>query len=233
MPEMLLSRISIDGVLWFTLTIVIYGLFVILRAYTGWDRVLQPLLWGAGLIMVIIVFSGTETATYMVGGDWLLWMLAPVTIAIAVPIYEARHVIKQAFFGFGVALLVGSSVAVFSALVVVFLVELPKPYLLSFATKSITAPIAMGVASEINALPKLAMAIVIITGNIGILSAPWLFQRFKLTDLRAQGIALGVAAHGIGTAEALRQSALMGSFAGLAMGVNGVLTALVLPAIFN
>jgi len=100
------------------------------------------------------------------------------------------------------------------------------------ATKSITSPMAFGVADEIGGLPVLAMGVVIVTGNFGVLVAPKIFATFGLTDERAQGLALGVVTHGIGTAEAVRRSALMGSFAGLAMGVNGVLTSLILPFVF-
>ena len=183
--------------------------------------------------MLTLVFMNIPLSNYMRGGDWLVLALAPATVVIAVPIYENLYIIRDALWSFMVAMIMGSFVAVVSAVGFGYILGLEQSYLLALTTKSITSPIAMGVASEIGALPNLAMAIVIITGNIGVILSPWLFYRLKLTDPRAQGLALGVGAHGIGTAEAMRQSSLIGSFAGLSMGMNGVLTALVLSFILS
>jgi len=77
----------------------------------------------------------------------------------------------------------------------------------------------------------LIAAIVVVTGVFGILVAPTVFRFIGVTDVKAQGLAYGLAAHAIGTSEALRLNPLMGSFAALALGVNGLLTGLFLPAI--
>ncbi len=225
LPDLLGS----EGLFWLALTIGLYFIGVRLRARAhdaGWA---QPLLWVAGLLIAGLLIFDIELAHYQSGGDWLLYALALSTVSIGVPIYDNRHVIRRAAKSFLGAMIFGSALAVGCAVAMAALLDFDAALQATVAVKSITSPMAFGVAQEIGGLPALAMGIVILTGNFGVLVAPRLFGLFGLTDLRAQGIALGVAAHGIGMAEAVRRSALVGSFAGLAMGVNGVLTSLVLP----
>lgn len=220
------------GLFWLALTIALYVGLVAWRKRADEAAWAQPLLWGAGLIIAALLVFDIELAVYQKGGDWLVYVLALSTVSIAVPIYDNRHVIASAAKPFFAAMMIGSFWAVASALALAAWLDFGAALRATLATKSITSPFAYGAAEEIGGLPVLAMGIVIVTGNFGVLVAPRLFGFFGLHDVRAQGLALGVAAHGIGTAEAVRRSALMGSFAGLAMGVNGVLTSLVLPLVF-
>lgn len=221
-----------EGWFWLCVTLALYALFVRLRHRLGDSAWAQPLLWGAGLIMAGLLIFDIEPARYQKGGDWLIYFLALSTVSIAVPIYDNRHAIRAAAPAFLIAMSLGSLIAAGSAVAMASLLDFDAALRATLATKSITSPFAYGAAEEIGGLPVLAMGIVIVTGNFGVLVAPHLFSFFGLSDVRAQGLALGVVTHGIGTAEAVRRSALMGSFAGLAMGLNGVLTSLVLPLVF-
>jgi putative effector of murein hydrolase len=220
------------GIFWLAVTIALYVGLVRWRKKADNAAWAQPLLWGAGLIMAALLVFDIDLAVYQKGGDWLIYILALSTVSIAVPIYDNRHVIRAAAKPFFAAMTVGSFWAVASAWGLASWLDFDAALRATLATKSITSPFAYGAAEEIGGLPVLAMGIVIVTGNFGVLVAPHVFSFFGLHDIRAQGLALGVAAHGIGTAEAVRRSALMGSFAGLAMGLNGVLTSLVLPLVF-
>ena len=223
---------GLEGMFWLLLTLALYRALSWLRARlneTGWA---QPLIWGAIIIAVVLVGLDIELARYQLGGDWLIYILALSTVSIGVPIYDNRHVIRAAAFPFLAAMCLGSALAAGSAVMMAGLLDFDAALRATLATKSITSPMAFGVASEIGGLPVLAMGIVIVTGNFGVLVAPKIFDVFGITDPRAQGLALGVVTHGIGTAEAVRRSALIGSFAGLAMGVNGVVTSLILPFVF-
>jgi putative effector of murein hydrolase len=100
---------------------------------------------------------------------------------------------------------------------------------LSLAPKSVTAPIAMGIAERIGGLPSLTAVLVVTTGILGAVLGPPLLRLLRVDDDAVQGFAIGVAAHGIGTARAFQISESAGAFAGLAMGLNGVVTALLLP----
>jgi putative effector of murein hydrolase len=100
---------------------------------------------------------------------------------------------------------------------------------LSLAPKSVTMPIAMGVSEKIGGLQSLTAVLVMVTGIIGASTARWIFNVLKIDDHAVRGFALGVTSHGIGTARAFQVSEEMGAFSGLAMGLSGVLTALLLP----
>jgi putative effector of murein hydrolase len=100
---------------------------------------------------------------------------------------------------------------------------------LSMAPKSVTTPIAMGVAEQIGGLPSLTAALVLITGISGAVMGPWILDRLRIRDARARGLAMGTASHGIGTARALQENETAGAFSGLAMGLNGVVTAILVP----
>ncbi|GAB3442606.1 hypothetical protein GCM10027396_10830 [Insolitispirillum peregrinum] len=105
--------------------------------------------------------------------------------------------------------------------------------LLSLASKSVTSPIAMAITEQIGGIPSLTAAMVILTGVIGAMIASPLLTALRLKDPLAGGVAVGVAAHGIGTARAFQISPLMGTFAGIAMGLNGLLTAILVPLLFS
>ena len=107
------------------------------------------------------------------------------------------------------------------------------PTQLSLAPKSVTTPIAMGVAERIGGIPSLTAVLVILTGVFGAVSAGFLFDRLGIRDPAIRGFSLGVAAHGIGTARAIQLDWQAGAFAALAMGLNGVLTALLLPVLMR
>jgi putative effector of murein hydrolase len=99
----------------------------------------------------------------------------------------------------------------------------------SAAPKSATTPIAMAVSEKLGGLPSLTAVLVISTGIFGAVSARLLFNAMRIESHAVRGFALGVASHGIGTARALQVSAEMGAFAGLGMGLNGILTAVLAP----
>ena len=107
------------------------------------------------------------------------------------------------------------------------------PTQLSLAPKSVTTPIAMGVAERIGGIASLTAVLVIVTGIVGAVLAPTLFRLLRVQEDAIQGFALGVAAHGIGTARAFQISEQAGAFAALAMGLNGAITALLLPALLS
>ena len=127
----------------------------------------------------------------------------------------------------------GALTAVVSAVGSAWLLGASVPTQLSLAPKSVTTPIAMAVAERIGGIASLTAVLVIVTGIVGAVIAPALFRLLRVQDHAIQGFALGVTAHGIGTARALQISEEAGAFAALAMGLNGVVTALLLPALFS
>jgi putative effector of murein hydrolase len=127
------------------------------------------------------------------------------------------------------ALLAGSLTAIVSAVTIAWLLGADATTLRSLAPKSVTTPIAMAVAQQIGGLPSLTAVLVILTGIVGAMVVSPLFNALGVRDPRARGFAAGLAAHGIGTARAFQVSELAGTFAGTAMGLNGLLTAILVP----
>ena len=169
---------------------------------------------------------------YLQGGQVLLWLLGPATVAIAVPLYRNFARVRSALLPMSVALVVGSSVAVLSAVLIGDVMGASVETIRSLAPKSVTTPIAMGIADEIGGYPSLAAAFVILTGIVGAVFGAGFFTLLRIRDARARGFAMGIAAHGIGTASAFQEGEVQGTFSGVAMALNGIITALVLPLLW-
>jgi putative effector of murein hydrolase len=131
------------------------------------------------------------------------------------------------------AILVGSLTASASAVLIARLAGGSNQTLLALAPKSVTTPVAMGITERLGGLPSLTAVLVILTGIVGAVLGPMLLSLLRVKDKRACGVALGTAAHGIATARAVQVSEVAGAFAGLAMGLNALATALLLPLLWR
>jgi putative effector of murein hydrolase len=127
------------------------------------------------------------------------------------------------------ALLAGSLTALLSAVMIARLLGAPPSVVISIAPKSVTAAVAMAISARLGGDPALTAVMVILTGIVGAIIVTPLMNRLRITDKRARGLAAGLAAHGIGTARAFQVDPLDGTFAGIAMGLNALLTAILVP----
>ena len=128
-------------------------------------------------------------------------------------------------------MLVGSVVAAVSAMLVARWLGASRTVVLSLASKSVTTPIAMGIAEQIGGSPPLAAVFVLITGLVAVVLGPVVMALLKVSDWRAQGLAAGTAGHGLATARMLLVNETAGAFGGLAIGLNGIFTALFVPVL--
>ncbi len=150
-------------------------------------------------------------------------------MALAIPLYTQLPKLRAMAFPLLAALAVGSLTATVSAVAIGKLLGASEASLLSLAPKSVTTPIAMGIAERIGGLPSLTAVLVIATGILGAVGARFIYQALGIADHAVRGFAIGVASHGIGTARAFQVSEQAGAFSGLAMGLNALLTALLVP----
>ena len=178
------------------------------------------------LLAILLILTGTDYQTYFEGAKFVHFMLGPATVALALPLYDNLPRVKKAVLPMTAGLIVGSGVAVVSAIVIAKTFGASEPLLASLAPKSTTAPVAIGIAERIGGLPTLTAALVLLTGIFGAIVVTPLLNLLHIRDWRARGFAVGVAAHGIGTARAFQVSELAGTFAGIAMGLNAALTSL-------
>ena len=191
----------------------------------------NPVLVAAALLVTLLLLTDTPYPTYFAGAQFVHFLLGPATVALAIPLYAQLGKVRAMRWPVLLGLSAGSVCAVASAMGIARALGASVPTQLSLAPKSVTTPIAMGVAERIGGIASLTAVLVIVTGIVGAVVAPALFRWLRIKDHAVQGFALGVVAHGIGTARAFAISEQAGAFAALAMGLNGAITALLLPAV--
>ena len=224
-----LADLATGPLLWLTLTVGVYWLAMALYRRSRAFALLNPVLVSALLMVVVLRLTKTSYQVYLEGARFLHFLLGPATVALAVPLREHMGRLRQALIPILLALLIGSLTAIVSAVGIGWLLGLSPQALLSLLPKSVTTPIAMGVSEKIGGLPSLTAVLVILTGIIGAVAARDWLDLLRVRDEAARGFAIGLSSHGIGTARALQLGQETGAFSGLAMGLNGVLTALLAP----
>jgi len=216
-----------------TLTLLAYQGAHWLYRCSGMNPLANPVAIAVAIIVALLTLTRTPYATYFEGAQFVHFLLGPATIALAIPLYAQLPRLKRVFGPSLFALAVGSLTAIISAIGIGWALGASRPTLMSLAPKSVTTPIAMGIAEKIGGLPSLTAVLVVTTGIIGAVIAQWLFRLLRVKDEAVQGFAIGVAAHGIGTARAFQISETTGAFSALAMGLNGLATALLLPILIR
>lgn len=217
--------------LWLALTVVAYVTADALNRRLGRRAFANPVLIAVAILLAILLASGTPYDAYFEGAQFVHFLLGPATVALAVPLHRELGRVRARALPLGIALVAGSAVAVVSAIGVAGVMGASRATLMSLAPKSTTAPVAMGIAEKLGGLPSLTAALVILTGIIGAIVGPGLLRLAGVRDEAATGFAIGVASHGIGTARAFQLGERAGAFSGLGMGLNALVTALLLPAL--
>ncbi len=228
-PAQIWTYLSRDPLLWLTATLVAYAIGDAAFRAAGRRPLVNPVLVAVALLALLLRGTGTPYAAYFEGAQFVHFMLGPATVALAVPLHANLGRIRATALPMLAGLLVGSVVALVSAVAIGAALGLRGETLLSLAPKSATAPVALGVSETIGGAPNLTAVLVILTGIIGAIVATPLLNLLRVRDWRARGLAVGVAAHGIGTARAFRVNETAGAFAGIGMGLNALLTALIAP----
>ncbi|MGQ3353793.1 MAG: LrgB family protein [Phreatobacter sp.] len=217
-------------------------LAVTLTAYCIADRaalasrrhpLVNPVVVAVALIAAVLLATGTPFETYFAGAQFVHFLLGPATVALAVPLWRMRREVRRALLPMAVALIAGSFTGIVTALGLAWLAGAPTAILASVAPKSVTAGIAMGIAEPLGGLAALTAVVVVATGVFGAIAAGPLFDAMGIRDARARGFAAGLAAHGLGTARAFQVDRTMGTFAGIALGLNGLMTAVLVPLVWR
>jgi predicted murein hydrolase (TIGR00659 family) len=217
--------------LWLTLTLAAFAAGDSLSARLRRHPLANPVMIAASLLIALLVATGTSYGTYFAGAQFVHFLLGPATVALGLPLWRNRAAVARNLLPMCAALVAGSLTAIGSAVAIAWAFGAPPAVLASLAAKSVTAPIAMALSESIGGIPALAAVIVVLTGILGSVIVTPLMNALRITDFAARGFAVGVASHGIGTARAFQVSEEAGTFAGIAMGLNGALTALVFAII--
>ena len=228
-PFSLWVYLSQSPLLWLTVTLLTYAATDAVSLKTRRHPIANPVLHSLWIIGAFLLLTGTSYTTYFAGAQFVHFLLGPATVALAVPLYENRGRVAAAVLPMLVALAVGSLTAIVSVVLLARAFGLPRDIILSLAPKSVTAGVAMGISETLHADPSLTAVSVILTGIMAAIIVTPLMNRAGIADFRARGFAVGIAAHGIGTARAFQVDAVAGVFAGIAMSLNALVTSLLVP----
>ncbi len=223
--------LSASPLLGLTLTLLAYLLSYRLHELSGYNPLVNPVGISIALLGTLLWATGTPYGTYFEGAQFVHFLLGPATVALAVPLFEQLGRLRRLWLPLLGGLITGTLAATASAVLLAHALGASRATLASLAPKSVTTPVAMGIAEKLGGLPSLTAILVVCTGIVGAATARGLFQVLRIHDPVVRGFALGTAAHGIGTARAFQVSAEMGAFAGLAMGLTALFSAVTLPAL--
>ena len=231
--DALIDYITNTPLLWILITLGSFKLGIIIYEKSNKNILLQPIIVAYFLIMSALFITGLSYQEYFKSVEIIHFFLGPATVALALPLYNNLKHIKSLFFPIMITLFVASTFSIILAIALLWVLGAELPIILSMTTKSITAPIAVITSEQIDAIPSLAIGFVIITGIIGALFGTSIFKILNIKHDTSKGFALGVISHGIGTARAMEISEKAVAFSALAMGLNGIITAIFLPLIIQ
>jgi predicted murein hydrolase (TIGR00659 family) len=216
-----------------TATLVTYVLAA--AVYDRVDRApwANPVLWSVLSLGGVLLATGTPYPAYFAGAQFVHVLLGPAVVALAWPLWQRRAQVRQRFVALVVAALVGGAAAGGSAVALALAFGLPAEIVRSLAAKSVTAPVAMGIAQQLGGVPALAAVFSVLTGLVGALSGKFLFDRLGIRDWAVRGFALGTTSHGLGAARAIQVDPDAGAYAGIALGLQVLLAALWIPLVFR
>lgn len=212
--------------------IMTFGFYLLARRISAYGKdhplLSPPVLTMVAVVLVLLTFK-IPYKDYFSGVRPIHFMLGPATVGFALPLYNQLARLRNVLIPLTLALFVGSFVGIFAAVFTGYILGLPHDILLSLSPKSVTTPIAMGIAEKVGGVPSLATVFVMITGIAGAIVANGVMRLVKVKDPMVKGFSMGLAAHGLGTFRAFQINEMAGAFAGLAMALNGLMTAILIP----
>jgi len=214
-----------------TLTLLVYRLAEILYRRTRFILFNPVAVAIVSIILVLKVFA-IPYQDYNNGGRMILFLLGPSVVALAVPLYQRRQEILSRKIPIFVGIVAGALASIISAAGIAWLLGGSHEVVLSLVPKSVTTPIAIGITEKIGGIVPLTAALVVLTGCLGAICGPEFCRLIGLRSNAAIGLAVGTASHGIGTARLLGENRFAGAIAGLAIGLNGLATALLVPLLW-
>lgn len=228
-PSSLWVYLSATPLFWLTATLVVWLLANAAARRANGHPLVNPVLISVVVIGTGLTLGGVAYPAYFEGAQFIHFLLGPATVALAVPLVRQIKLVAANLLPMVAALAAGSLTAVLSVLALGALFGFPEALTVSMAPKSSTAGVAMAISKGLGGDPGLTAVFVILTGITGAVIVTGLMNRMRITDYAARGFAAGLASHGIGTARAFQVDPVAGLFAGIAMALNALVTALIVP----
>ncbi len=204
----------------------LFGIYIYKRTNI---TLLQPLLISILIIIPFLKLTGIDYKTFYQQTRILNFMLGPSVVALGYVLYEQIEHVRGKVISILTAVFAGSVVGIVSVVLIAKLFGADKVLMASLAPKSVTTPIAISLTEQTGGIPALAAAFVVICGIFGGLVGPIVLRKIGIKSKVAKGLAMGSASHALGTARAMEMGALEGAISGLAIGIMGIMTALLIP----
>ncbi|ARF66869.1 murein hydrolase effector protein LrgB [Paenibacillus larvae subsp. pulvifaciens] len=185
---------------------------------------IHPLFLSSGGIILLLLLFHIPYEAYTAGGDLLTFFLGPATVALGVPLYKFRNRIRKHLFAVITGITTGSLAGILSAGIIVWSLGGTKEMILSMMPKSVSSPIAIELSRLTGGIPELSAVLAVLTGLMGSMFGRAFLWRLGICEDLPLGIAIGTAAHGIGTSKLIRSSESEGSFSAFAMALAGIIT---------
>ncbi len=211
-------------------TVAVFGLARRLHRRVG-SPLLHPVLVAIVVMIGALEALGVDYDTYNRGGRLLSFWLGPAVVALGLPLFRQMEQVRRSARAVLASLLAGGAVGIVSACGIAALLGASPEVVRSLAPRSVTTPIAIEIARRAGGIPSLSAAVVILSGVLGAAVGPALLRAAGVRSRTATGIALGAAAHGVGTARAVEEGEVEAAGAGIAIGLMGVVTAVLTPLV--
>ena len=192
---------------------------------------LHPVLVPIPVLALFIRCTGVPYTAFERGSRIIDFLLGPTVVALGYLLYEQVSQLKANAVSILTSVFAGSAVGIVSVVLIARWFSAEPALIASLEPKSVTTPIAMSIAEKSGGIPSIAAVAVIVVGIFGGIVGPFILDRLGVTSRIARGLALGSAAHGLGTARAMELGAVEGAISGLAIGVMGLMTAVLVPVI--
>ena len=218
------------------------ALFITLAGYqvgltiyerSGQNPFANPVAIAVLIVASFILAIDMPYATYFQGAQFVHFLLGSATVSLAIPIYRGYAKLKMRAVPLLLAVMTGGLVSIVSAVGIATWLGADQAMTAALFAKSVTAPIAMGIAERIGASPTLTAIFAITTGILGAILARYILDLLRIRAWWQRGFALGVASHGIGVSRAFSVNAEAGAYASLAMGLHGIIGAVFIPWIYR
>jgi predicted murein hydrolase (TIGR00659 family) len=219
--------LATSPLLWLAGTLVVWLAATRIATLSPGNPLLNPIMLSIAAIAAVLLLSGVRYGTYFEGAQFIHFLLGPATVALGIPLYEKLALVKTNLLPMLAALIAGSLAAVGSTVFLSHLFGFSPSVVASLAPKSTTAAVAMAISSGLDGDPALTAAVVVLTGICGAIVVTPMMNAMRIRDYSARGFAAGLSSHGIGTARAYSVDPVAGLFSGIAMGLNAVLTSLI------
>ena len=191
--------------------------------------IFNPLLIATIIVMGFLNIFHITVVDYMLGGNLIVFFLAPATVVLAIPLFQQIDLLKKHFIPIIGGGIVGAVVAILSVIILGKLLGIDHQLLVSFMPKSITTPIGIELSKMLGGIPSITVFAIIITGITGNATAPFIYSIFRIKNPIAKGLGLGISSHAVGTSRAIEMGKVEGAMSALSIVIAGILTIILAP----